>query len=148
MVPTTPMLNVPMFVSFEADAAVLLRDTGPHQETIDNDIHDLVNPPHQRLDPDHDGVLVFRLTPTIPTGTVHLTMQLNGSQFFDSSFGPSDSMTRTWHEIIHAHDLNPRTNKLFIKADFSGIAPADTGKARVELSDFVLSYHANVQVPT
>jgi hypothetical protein len=137
-----------MFVSFAADTSILLRDTGPRQKTIDNEIHDLAQPPHQLLDGEHDGVLAFKLTPTIPTGTVNLTMQFNGTQFFDSRFGPLDSTTRTWHEIIHVHDLHTQNNKVHIEANFADVASADTGKVTVELSDFVLSYHANVQVPT
>ena len=139
-----PIVIVGMFVSFEADTPILLKDNGHHEKTIDTDINDLAQPPHQLLDDAHDGVLAFQVTPTIPTGTVHLTMQLNGTQFFDSHFGPPDSMTRTWHEIIHGSSLNPHNNRLHIKADFADIASADIGKVKVQLSDFVLSYHAKI----
>jgi hypothetical protein len=85
------------------------------------------------LDKRHDAALAFKLT---TTGTIKLTVTINDNPLLDQQFeSPEpDSVMRVWHAIIHGRNLKRRNNRLNITAS--------NGTGQVELSDFVLSYHA------
>lgn len=123
------MQNFASFGSFTArDETQSIVLKAGEETSITGEIPELVH-----LDKRHDAALAFKLT---ITGTIKLAVTINDHPLLDQQFEPPepDSVMQVWHEIIHGRNLKRRNNRLNITAS--------NGTGRVELSDFVLSYHA------